>query len=144
MPPSGELAAQAWTILRAATAAAGKGGSWQDPQGWLVGGGDQLRPAAVAPAEARALLELYLPLCKARAGRPLTLAHLGQSLDGCIATSSGDSYYVTGPDNVRHLHRLRALSQAVVVGAGTVARDDPQLTVRHVEGANPGPVVLDP
>ena len=43
------------------------------------------------------------------AGRPLTLAHSDQSLDGYIATASGDSYYVTGPDNVRHLHRLRAL-----------------------------------
>jgi riboflavin-specific deaminase-like protein len=69
---------------------------------------------------------------------------LGQSLDGHIATASGDSYYVTGPDNVRHLHRLRALSAAVVVGAGTVARDDPQLTVRQVAGPNPVRVVLDP
>jgi riboflavin-specific deaminase-like protein len=69
---------------------------------------------------------------------------LGQSLDGFIATASGDSYYVTGPDNVRHLHRLRALSEAIVVGAGTIARDDPQLTVRHVPGANPVRVVLDP
>jgi riboflavin-specific deaminase-like protein len=92
----------------------------------------------------RPLLELYAPLCTTRAGRPLTLAHLGQSLDGCIATASGDSYYVTGPDNVRHLHRLRALADAIVVGAGTVARDDPQLTVRHVEGTNPVRVVLDP
>jgi diaminohydroxyphosphoribosylaminopyrimidine deaminase/5-amino-6-(5-phosphoribosylamino)uracil reductase len=74
----------------------------------------------------------------------LALAHLGQSLDGQIATASGDSYYVTGPDNVRHLHRLRALCSAVVVGAGTVARDDPQLTVRHVTGPNPARVVLDP
>jgi riboflavin-specific deaminase-like protein len=92
----------------------------------------------------RPLLELYAPLCTTRAARPLTVAHLGQSLDGCIATASGDSYYVTGPDNVRHLHRLRALADAIVVGAGTVARDDPQLTVRHVEGANPVRVVLDP
>jgi riboflavin-specific deaminase-like protein len=65
-------------------------------------------------------------------------------LDGFIATGSGDSYYVTGPANVRHLHRLRALCDAVIVGAGTVERDDPQLTVRHVPGADPVRVVLDP
>jgi diaminohydroxyphosphoribosylaminopyrimidine deaminase/5-amino-6-(5-phosphoribosylamino)uracil reductase len=90
------------------------------------------------------LLDLYAPLAAAAPGRPLTVAHLGQSLDGQIATASGDSYYVTGPDNVRHLHRLRALAAAVIVGAGTVERDDPQLTVRHVEGTNPVRVVLDP
>src|SRR5262249_52849258 len=70
--------------------------------------------------------------------------HLGQSLDGCIATSSGDSYYVTGPDNVVHLHRLRALCDAVIVGASTIERDDPLLTVRHVEGENPLRVIIDP
>lgn len=97
-----------------------------------------------APAPAQVLLDLYAPLCTAGPARPLTVAHLGQSLDGHIATASGDSYYITGQDNVRHLHRLRALAAAVVVGAGTVARDDPQLTVRHVEGTSPVRVVLDP
>ena len=60
-----------------------------------------------APAAVRPWLDLYAPLCSAAAGRPVTIAHLGQSLDGYIATASGDSYYVTGPDNVLHLHRLR-------------------------------------
>jgi riboflavin-specific deaminase-like protein len=83
-------------------------------------------------------------LCGAGPNRPLALAQLGQSLDGHIATASGDSYFVTGPDSLRHLHRLRALCAAVVVGAGTVARDDPRLTVRHVEGDSPVRVVLDP
>jgi diaminohydroxyphosphoribosylaminopyrimidine deaminase/5-amino-6-(5-phosphoribosylamino)uracil reductase len=92
----------------------------------------------------RPFLDLYAPLLSSRSAATLTLAHLGQSLDGHIATASGDSYYVTGPDNVRHLHRLRALCSAIVVGAGTVARDDPQLTVRHVAGPNPVRVVLDP
>jgi riboflavin-specific deaminase-like protein len=100
--------------------------------------------AANVPATARALLELYAPMCDATPRRPFTIAHLGQSLDGHIATGSGDSYYVTGPDNVRHLHRLRALCDAVIVGAGTVVRDDPRLTVRHVEGVSPVRVVLDP
>lgn len=141
---SGGPETEAWRTLQGVIAATRGGGPFKDPHGWLVGDGDHLQPTAAAPAPVRALFELYLPLCKARAEGPLTLAHLGQSLDGCIATASGDSYYVTGPDNVRHLHRLRALSQAVVVGAGTIARDDPQLTVRHVEGRNPVRVVLDP
>ena len=96
------------------------------------------------PAAARALFDLYLPVCAASARRPLTIGHLGQSLDGFIATGSGDSYYVTGPANVLHLHRLRALCDAVVVGAGTIERDDPQLTVRHAEGSHPVRVILDP
>lgn len=111
---------------------------------WLERSARGVGPSPAAPEAVRALLELYAPLTDAAPGRPLTLAHLGQSLDGQIATASGDSYYVTGPDNLRHLHRLRALAAAVVVGAGTVERDDPQLTVRHVEGTNPVRVVLDP
>ena len=97
-----------------------------------------------APAAVRTMLDLYAPLCVGGPKRPLTVAQRGQSLDGHIATASGDSYYVTGPDNVRHLHRLRALCTAVVVGAGTVTSDDPRLTVRHVPGDNPVRVVLDP
>jgi riboflavin-specific deaminase-like protein len=144
-----ELGRRAWALLLAAAARrrgenveSGVSGheaaqwlTWQSPCSPTV--------AAGAPPAVRALLELYAPLCDATADRPLTIAHLGQSLDGHIATGSGDSYYVTGPDNVRHLHRLRALCDAVIVGAGTVARDDPQLTVRHVEGANPVRVILD-
>jgi riboflavin-specific deaminase-like protein len=90
------------------------------------------------------IFDLYLPLCRATSATPITVGHLGQSLDGFIATRSGDSYYVTGPDNVLHLHRLRALCDAVIVGAGTVDRDDPQLTVRHCAGASPVRVILDP
>jgi riboflavin-specific deaminase-like protein len=137
------LEARAWHALLAASAAARRGARLEDG-GWLVRRGDEIVAAADAPPAVRPLLELYAPVCFSDAERGLTLAHLGQSLDGFIATASGDSYYVTGPDNVRHLHRLRALADAVVVGAGTVARDDPQLTVRHVEGRNPVRVVLDP
>jgi riboflavin-specific deaminase-like protein len=138
-----ELKARAWRELLAAAAASRSGKPVAD-SGWLAGSGDDVVPAPDAPAAVRPLLELYAPLCSASARQPLTIAHLGQSLDGYIATASGDSYYVTGPDNVLHLHRLRALSNAIVVGAGTVARDDPQLTVRHVEGQSPVRVVLDP
>src|SRR5688500_8678529 len=90
------------------------------------------------------LLNLYLPICSATSARPLTVGHLGQSLDGFIATPSGDSQTVTGGDNIVHLHRMRALCDAVVVGAGTVAADDPQLTTRHVPGRSPLRVVFDP
>jgi len=88
--------------------------------------------------------DLYLPICSATAARPIAVGHLGQSLDAFIATHSGDSQFVTGSANIVHLHRMRALSDAVIVGSGTVAADDPQLTTRHVEGRNPLRVVFDP
>ncbi|AHE98218.1 deaminase [Thioalkalivibrio paradoxus ARh 1] len=72
------------------------------------------------------------------------IAQLGQTLDGFIATRTGHSRYVTGPEDIRHLHRLRALVDAVVVGAGTVVADDPLLTVREVVGPNPVRVIVDP
>ncbi|MES1925505.1 RibD family protein [Salinisphaera sp. T31B1] len=91
---------------------------------------------------ARAMLDALVPV--ACSGATFVIGQLGQSLDGRIATASGHSHYVTGYASRVHLHRLRALVDAVVVGAGTVAADDPQLTVRHVEGDNPVRVVLDP
>lgn len=90
------------------------------------------------------LLDLYLPLCSATASRPIVVGHLGQSLDGFIATESGDSQFVTGQANVVHMHWLRGLCDAIVVGAGTVAADDPQLTTRHVPGPHPLRVIFDP
>ena len=72
------------------------------------------------------------------------LAQIGQSLDGRVATESGHSHYVNGAPALRHLHALRALSDAVVVGVGTVLADDPLLTVRRLPGPNPARVVIDP
>lgn len=92
----------------------------------------------------RDLVDLYLPICSATASRPITVGHLGQSLDGFIATSSGDSCWVTGPENILHMHRLRALCDAVIVGAGTVEADNPRLTTRLVTGTNPLRVIIDP
>jgi creatinine amidohydrolase len=87
------------------------------------------------------LEELLAPL--AGAGE-WVVGQLGQSLDGRIATASGHSHYINGPGDIRRLHAVRALADAVIVGAGTVAADDCRLTVRQVPGRNPVRVVLDP
>jgi riboflavin-specific deaminase-like protein len=110
--------------------------------GWRPEGGWALRHAHADDADPQP--ELYLPVCAARRGRPIVVAHLGQSLDGFIATRTGQSRSLNGAENIVHLHRLRALCDAIVVGAGTVAADDPQLTTRLVPGPNPLRVVLDP
>jgi diaminohydroxyphosphoribosylaminopyrimidine deaminase / 5-amino-6-(5-phosphoribosylamino)uracil reductase len=93
--------------------------------------------------EAAALLQRYLPLCRDVPER-FVVGHLGQSLDGRIATANGASHWVTGSQDLEHNHRMRALFDAVLVGAGTIRHDDPQLTVRAVPGPHPVRVVLDP
>jgi riboflavin-specific deaminase-like protein len=87
---------------------------------------------------------LFGPLRATSSGRPMAVGQIGQSLDGRIATLSGHSRSINGPEGIAHLHRLRAVVDAVVVGAGTVRADDPQLTVRNVSGPNPVRVVIDP
>ena len=83
-------------------------------------------------------------IARADAGRPFAVAQLGQPLDGRIATLSGESRYINCAEGLDHLHRLRAQVDAIVVGAGTIAADDPQLTVRRASGCNPARVVIDP
>jgi len=72
------------------------------------------------------------------------IGQLGQSLDGRIATPTGASKYINGEEALRHLHRIRAATDAVIVGVGTAIADDPQLTTRHVAGPSPVRVVIDP
>jgi 3,4-dihydroxy 2-butanone 4-phosphate synthase/GTP cyclohydrolase II len=75
--------------------------------------------------------------------RPYVVLKYAQSLDGRIATSSGDSKWISGEPERRLSHTLRAACDAVLVGVGTAITDRPQLTVRMVPGASPNRVVLD-
>lgn len=110
---------------------------WSDKTGWQLMG--------EWGTAVRQLFELFKPLLDRRADGPTwVIAQLGQSLDGCVATRTGDSCFINGPESLAHLHRLRALSDAVIVGAGTVVADDPRLTTRLVPGTNPTRVLLDP
>ena len=76
--------------------------------------------------------------------RPYVFGHVAQSLDGRIALPCGASQWITGEADLTHTHQMRALADAVLVGANTIDRDDPQLTVRRVEGPSPLRVVVDP
>jgi riboflavin-specific deaminase-like protein len=127
--------AEAWDRLLGIRTArdAEDAGLVRDDRGW--------RWRQDASPEADQLADLYAPLCLA--GPTYAFAQLGQSLDGGIATRTGDAVYVTGEEDRLHLHRLRALADAVVVGVDTVRTDDPRLTVRACAGDNPVRVVLD-
>ena len=92
----------------------------------------------------KALAGIFDPFLNASGEQPFVAGQLGQSLDGRIATVSGDAADIGGPAGLDHLHRLRAHVDAVVVGAATVVADDPRLNVRRVEGKNPARVVIDP
>jgi riboflavin-specific deaminase-like protein len=87
---------------------------------------------------------LFEPLRTGRVDDLVVIAQIGQSLDGRIATASGHSRYINGTAGLLHLHKLRSLVDAVVIGVGTALADDPQLTVRRVEGPSPARVVIDP
>jgi len=150
MAEAGEPAACAWDAasgqLRMVPAAHPTAVvTWQPGLGWqaCVPSLDRDDPDDLDDL-ARTLLDLYLPICGATAERPIAVGHLGQSLDGFIAMPTGESQFVTGHENILHLHRMRALADIVIVGAGTVAADNPQLTTRHVPGPNPLRVVFDP
>lgn len=88
--------------------------------------------------------DLFGPLREGRVDELMVIGQFGQSIDARIATANGDSRYINGAAGLAHLHRLRALVDAVVVGVGTATLDDPQLTVRRVAGPSPARIVVDP
>ena len=88
--------------------------------------------------------DIFGPLRRGQVDDLVVVGQCGQSIDARIATASGHSHYINGAEGLAHLHRLRALVDAVVIGVGTALADDPQLTVRRVAGPNPARVVIDP
>ncbi|MCD6336540.1 MAG: bifunctional diaminohydroxyphosphoribosylaminopyrimidine deaminase/5-amino-6-(5-phosphoribosylamino)uracil reductase RibD [Candidatus Latescibacteria bacterium] len=119
-----------------------------DPDPRVSGRGiEKLREAGiearlgVLEEAARKTNEVYLKYITT--GMPFVTLKLAQSLDGRIATSSGDSKWITGERARRFVHRLRSQVDAVMVGVETVIQDDPQLNVRWVKGKHPLKIVLD-
>jgi riboflavin-specific deaminase-like protein len=76
-------------------------------------------------------------------GHPIVTLSYAQSLDGSIARERGKPLALSGPESMQLTHQLRAAHDAILVGIGTVQADNPQLTVRLVEGNSPIPVILD-
>ena len=88
--------------------------------------------------------DIFGPLRKGVIDDLVLVGQCGQSIDARIATPTGHSHYINSETGLAHLHRLRALVDAVVIGVGTAIADDPLLTVRRVEGPNPVRVIVDP
>ena len=122
----------------------------QDPNPHVAGkGAERLRCSGVSVVEgvlrdeADYMVREFLHVC--RSGRPWVVSKTASSLDGKVATATGESKWITSPSARQHGHRLRHEVDAVVVGAGTVMADDPQLSVRLDGGpwSQPVRIVMD-
>jgi diaminohydroxyphosphoribosylaminopyrimidine deaminase / 5-amino-6-(5-phosphoribosylamino)uracil reductase len=117
----------------------------EDPDPQVAGRGIARLRSAGVEVEVGALAEsvsdqLAPYLVHRRTGRPFVVLKLAATLDGRTAAPDGSSRWITGPGARTDAHRLRAESDAVLVGAGTVRADDPELTVRHVEAPRGDPL----
>jgi diaminohydroxyphosphoribosylaminopyrimidine deaminase / 5-amino-6-(5-phosphoribosylamino)uracil reductase len=97
--------------------------------------------SGVLEDRARKLNEAYFKYIRTKI--PFVTLKLAMTLDGRIADRDGGSRWITGPEARKRVHLLRAWSDAVMVGAGTVLADNPRLTVRDAEGSNPWRIILD-
>ncbi len=120
----------------------------RDPNPRVAGGGlEKLRRAGIEvhlgllADECRRLNEAFAHYITT--GRPYVVAKLAQSLDGRVATRTGESKWVTGEEARRRGHELRNVCDAIVVGVGTVLADDPELTCRIRGGRDPLRVIVD-
>ncbi len=120
----------------------------RDPNPYVNGNGVQMLQnhgievtEGVLVKEAALLNEKYFKFI--RTGQPFVHLKIAQSLDGRIATATGDSQWITDRTALTRVHRMRSEYDAVMVGANTVVKDNPSLTVRLVEGRNPRRVILD-
>ena len=120
----------------------------QDPDSRVNGAGlRQLRDAGIAvevgllETQARRQNAAYVK--HRSSGMPQVILKLAQTLDGQIAACGGEARWITGAKARAHAHRWRSWVDAVMVGAGTVAADDPRLNVRHAKGRDPRPMVVD-
>ncbi len=119
----------------------------QDPDVKVSGNGiQQLRNAGISVEvgvlehEVRSQLAAYLH--HRSTGRPYVVLKMASTIDGRIAAADGTSKWITGQTARKRVHELRAQSDAIVVGAGTVRADNPSLTVRDVDGPSPRRIVL--
>lgn len=97
--------------------------------------------AGLDEKKCRGINEAYIKYITTKT--PLVTLKLASTLDGKIAASSGDSKWITGTASRKHVHKMRSVNDAVMVGIGTVLRDNPELTTRLVKGENPVRIVVD-
>jgi len=118
-----------------------------DPDSKVSGSGVQhLRDAGltvdVGVLEQEVKQQLAAYLHHRATGRPFVVLKMASTIDGRIAATDGSSKWITGETARKRVHQLRAESDAIVVGAGTVRADDPSLTVRDADGPSPRRIVL--
>ena len=118
-----------------------------DPDSKVSGSGvQQLRNAGltvdVGVLEQEVKQQLAAYLHHRATGRPFVVLKMASTIDGRIAAADGSSKWITGETARKRVHQLRAESDAIVVGAGTVRADDPSLTVRDADGPSPRRIVL--